>query len=920
MIDLVPFAEREIEGTIAARFQRVVTHCPDQVAIVADEGTFTYRSIDTASTRVASALTRRALRTTGPIAILLPQGVQVIVALLGALKAGHSFVLLPPTFPPARLQAIWADAGSPALLTTQQYWAQAVALTSYAEECLDLEQLVGEEEGDPVPTTSIESQELAALFYTTGTTGEPKGVMWSQLLVLHTARQNQALYALAPEDRVAILTSYGFGAAMTLCFAALLNGATLCLVDHYLTDMEALLGELQQQAVTVWGLPSVGLLRQLMTSLVDGRATPKLQLPNLRLILLGGQPLHRQDAEHFYCCFGEGVELRYRLAGSETMLMCDLKLDPQTEYSGDAVPVGYVVPDKELLLLDEDRAPVPLGEIGEIAIRSRYLASGYWQQPALTAATFLADPDDAQRRICLTGDMGCLTSEGLLQHWGRKDNMVKVRGYRVQLEAIETTLNSLASIAEAVVIARETSSGEKQLVAYYTTTVSPPPTTSDLRNALLTHLPDFMIPARFVRLETLPRNATGKLDRTGLPQPGVTRPDLETPFVAPRNELEAQIADIWAEELALDEVGIDDNFFELGGDSIAAMRLFLKLKQTYEQQVSATFFHIPTIANLVKLIATGAIEDRGSIDHHASFTQSHCATKHTRSRTLQSLTHYAISRGPYWRDHTLPYGIGVRLQRHWLRLPFVRKRLEQQCVILQAWPALMGDAASVARLQELSILANTWRNWRARSLRQPRTFARWVSLQGIDILERTLATERPIILVGAHTGFWNVAVWQVIRRHTKRPSWTLGYSPEGHVAAVAKTVNARELLLQSGIVWIAGDGAQGTRGVEFCIGGHPWLFRSGGAELAVETNAIMLPVFNTLEHSGRIRVTFLEPLATNAQSHPQQVAQLTGQYAALLQTHWPMLLGNMSWQKLHQIIAYCNRKLPASSAAYVNFA
>lgn len=603
-----PFAETELMGSIAERFGCMASWQPQHKAIVAADAELTYGALDRASAHVMQAIVQRNLPQTGPIAVLLPQGAQALVAILGCLKAGHSFAVLSPDFPTPRLRAICADAGGPLLLTNGQHWQAALAASSTPEQCLNIEQIASGEKSPPQPG-GRGADDLAALFYTSGTTGEPKGVMWSQRLVLHTARQNQALYALGPQDRLAVLTSFGFGAAMTMSFAALLNGATLLLGKERWLDLDALMAWLHAHTPTVLGLPPVGLLRQIIDRSSSGTPVNATPLPNLRLVLLGGQPLRRQEADRFRTSLGEKVDIRYRLAGSETMLMAEFSLCSGQAYASDSVPVGTPVPDKEILLLDEERHPVRAGETGEIAVRSHYLANGYWRQPALTAATFLPAMHGGDAPICLTGDMGRFTPDGLLLHLGRKDNMVKIRGYRVQLEAVESALSALEHVREAVVVAQELPAGERCLVAYVVPATQPPPSATTLRRALGQNLPAFMAPAVFVFLDhPLPLTATGKVNRQALPPPGTARPDLDTPFVAPRTVLERQIAAIWADLLALEEVGVDDNFFELGGDSILAMRMLLQAEQQLGCTVSMDFFGQPTVARLARQVVAAAAQ------------------------------------------------------------------------------------------------------------------------------------------------------------------------------------------------------------------------------------------------------------------------------------------------------------------------
>lgn len=266
-----------------------------------------------------------------------------------------------------------------------------------------------------------------------------------------------------------------------------------------------------------------------------------------------------------------------------------------------------------------------------------------------------------------------------------------------------------------------------------------------------------------------------------------------------------------------------------------------------------------------------------------------------------------VNKGPLWSGHTLPYGLGVRLQQQWINLPGLRQALQPQCAVLQDWLGLLGLDDPKGQEQELSLLANTWRSWRGRCIQQPKTFAKWVTIQGGNILDDLLSTGRPIILVSAHTAIRAAAIKPAVRQRTSRPIWGLSYSPAGNMDAVAKVIKAREILLQKGIVFVAGDGGQGTKGIELPLCGYPWLFRMGGPELALETDAMLLPVFNTLARTGHITVTFLPPLHSTRQTRQAQCEDLTRQYAALLVTHWPSLLSNMKWTKLQQIMDYSTK-------------
>jgi acyl carrier protein len=265
--------------------------------------------------------------------------------------------------------------------------------------------------------------------------------------------------------------------------------------------------------------------------------------------------------------------------------------------------VGYAVEDKEIWLLDADGGRVGFNEIGEIVVRSRYLSPGYWRRPDLTEAKFKTDPHGGEERLCFTGDLGLMLPDGCLMHKGRVDFRVKVRGYGVELAEVERTLLKHTGVREAVVMAGKNKAGESRLVAYFTSSQQSRPTVSDLRSFLQEKLPSYMMPSTFIGLDAMPLTRNGKLDRNTLPAPGNSRPELSTPFMAPRNSTEKSLADIWAEVLCLDQVGIDDNFFDLGGHSLSATRIISRVIESFQLKLSIdALFKSATVADMAAII------------------------------------------------------------------------------------------------------------------------------------------------------------------------------------------------------------------------------------------------------------------------------------------------------------------------------
>ena len=279
-------------------------------------------------------------------------------------------------------------------------------------------------------------------------------------------------------------------------------------------------------------------------------------------------------------------------------------MDQATHIAGNTVPVGYPVAETHVLLLDEAGKEVGPEEIGEIAVKSRYLVPGYWRRPDLTHAAFLPDPAGGNARLYRTGDLGRMRSDGCLEHLGRKDFQVKIRGHRIDVAEIESRLLNHPAIKEAVVTAREEPSGDTVLVAYIVPAPVRVPTHSELRRFLQVTLPDYMIPSVFVTLAALPLTPNGKLDYRALPAPERLRPELAVAYVAPKSALEHHIATVWQEVLGREQVGVQDNFFDLGGHSLLLAEVHSKLQDILQQNIPIVdMFKYPTINALVEYVS-----------------------------------------------------------------------------------------------------------------------------------------------------------------------------------------------------------------------------------------------------------------------------------------------------------------------------
>jgi acyl-CoA synthetase (AMP-forming)/AMP-acid ligase II/acyl carrier protein len=402
---------------------------------------------------------------------------------------------------------------------------------------------------------------------------------------------------ISSDDRLTLLHSLSFGSADIDLSMALLNGGSLFPLDMKTAGMDGLVNCLREERITVCHLPPA-VFRQLPAKLF-----PREKLPSLRLIWLSGASVNQQDLDLYKNYFDPRTALEIEMGSTETKGICSFVVGEGFRFPEAGAPVGYPHKGREVLLLDERQRSVGSTDVGEIAVRSRYLALGYWNNLELTRAKFLPDPAAGDRRIFLTGDLGRMLPNGFFIHLGRKDLQIKIRGYRVEAAEVEKALRAQPGVKDATVVALERESTETALTAYVVAAKQPAPTVTELRNSLRNQLPEYMIPSRFVFLDALPLAPHGKVDPRALPEPGNSRPELEISYLPPRTPTETELARIWSEVLSIDPVGIHDNFFDLGGHSLAATRVVSQVIKKFQLELPLqSLFQSPTIAEMAAVI------------------------------------------------------------------------------------------------------------------------------------------------------------------------------------------------------------------------------------------------------------------------------------------------------------------------------
>jgi amino acid adenylation domain-containing protein len=593
------FEQEEVEQSVPGRFEQQVRQYPQRIAVKTAKRQITYEALNRAANCIAHTLLDRQGEGQEPVALLLPHDVEMVAAILGVLKAAKIYVPLDAAFPPVRNAVALEDSGAQLIVTGGELLTQARVLARGQQDVLDLDEVDLARPSDN-PALAISPDALAYILYTSGSTGEPKGVVENHRNVLHYTMNFTNVWRVVVEDRILLFASYSFSGCVGPLYGALLKGAMLYPVHPAECQASELADRLIRERITIANGGAA--LRTLVESLQGD-----IQFPDLRAINSGASALHASTVERMRKHLPPHAIIVNGLSMTEMKAICRYLIDRDTVVEPGLVPVGYPYDDVEILLLDEDGRPVGPLEVGEITVKSRYLAPGFWRRPELTGATFLPDPNGGEDRLYRMGDLGRRLPDGCLFILGRKDSQVKVRGYRVELGEVEAALLSLDGIREVAVLGRTDGHGDIRLVAYLAPDREPAPTVEWLRSSLLERLPDYMVPAGFVIMSALPRGATGKIDRGALPDLDQTRPRLAQVFTPPRTNVEHAIARIWGDVLGLEQVGVDDEFLALGGDSLLATRIASRVEDRF--QVSLPL-HSLIQANTVSRMAAAIVDSR----------------------------------------------------------------------------------------------------------------------------------------------------------------------------------------------------------------------------------------------------------------------------------------------------------------------
>ncbi|HIF6659724.1 TPA: amino acid adenylation domain-containing protein, partial [Serratia marcescens] len=601
-LDLLPAAERELllygwnrtaevypaQSSAHVLFEQWAQRTPDAVAVVNDRDSLSYAQLNAHANQLAHQLIAQGVRPGDRVATSLERSVSLVIAQLAILKAGAAYVPLDPHLPVARQAWIIGDSGASLILCDRDIDREIAGEIA----CLRIDRLRQNPTHDPAVPRAGDAP--AYIMYTSGSTGTPKGVMVTHQGILRLAINNR-FASFERGDRFAFAANPAFDASTLEMWGALLNGASLAIIaPEVLTEAEALAAALVRQGINVLFL-TTSLFNQYAHSIA---AT----LAQLKYLLSGGEAA---DPHAFARMLKEAGPVRLINAYGPTE--CTVFATTATIERVDPwqrLPIGRPIGNTRIYLLDEHGQPVPLGATGEIYIAGPGVALGYLNRAELTAERFLADPFNPGERMYRTGDLARYLADGNIDYLGRNDRQVKIRGFRIECGEIEARVAGHPAVREAVVdVLGEVDN--KRLVAWVVPEADADRQTLavTLRQYLAGMLPEFMLPAAWVALDTLPLTPNGKLDRRALPEPQEDAYVREV-YAEPEGELETLLAGIWRELLGIERVGRHDNFFELGGHSLLAVKLMAQLRRVGLSAGVQTLFTAPTLSTLAQTLVT----------------------------------------------------------------------------------------------------------------------------------------------------------------------------------------------------------------------------------------------------------------------------------------------------------------------------
>jgi amino acid adenylation domain-containing protein len=582
-------------------FDRQAIKTPDLVAVTCGKRSLTYGELNSKSDQLADRLIGLGAKPDMLIGICAQRSLEMIIGILGILKAGSAYIPLDPEYPKDRLAYMLKDSGVSILLNTD-YTESRLPDTSTFKFNLDSQKELFEKISSVPVKYPASPDNYIYTIYTSGSTGKPKGTLvyhrgFSNLMDWYTSE-----FAFSSGSHVLLMTSTSFDLTQKNIFAPLVQGGHLVLLNSEVFDAGMI-----QDTIVEHNITSVNCTPSAFYGIIaQGNESIYKKIASLKHVFLGGEPIivsRLGEWRNNPFCKAEVIN---SYGPTECTDVCAYyRLRDYERYAESSVPIGRPICNTALYILDQALAALQEGEEGELCISGAGVGGGYLNRPELTAEKFIPNPFSENKSDLLykTGDRARYLPDGTIEYLGRIDQQVKIRGFRIELGEIEARLDEHSSVGESVVIGRSDNTGENRLIAYLVPAKSSKIIVSDIRSFLQRKLPDYMLPTAWVFLDEIPLTPNGKIDRNALPEPQKKRPAISQTYCPPQTELEKLLAVIWQEILGFPQIGVDDPFFELGGTSIQAIQFIAHAGQILHQTIPIVFFFdAPTISRFAKLL------------------------------------------------------------------------------------------------------------------------------------------------------------------------------------------------------------------------------------------------------------------------------------------------------------------------------
>ncbi len=573
-------------------FEAQVERTPSAIAVVADDRQLTYAELNERANQLARFLRRFGIGPDSLVGLCVDRSLEMIVGVLGILKAGAGYVPMDPTYPAERLAFMLQDANVFVLLTQSHLLDQ---LPAHNGPRLSLDSdwdVIAKERRDNLAAWANPAN-LAYVIYTSGSTGKPKGVMIHHRGLVNYLAWATETYEVAAGCGAPVHSSFSFDLTITSLFTPLMVGRSIFLVADGIENLvEALLARDNYSLVKITPAHLRALAELMPADQVRGR---------VRALVIGGEALHLESLA-FWRTHAPLTRLINEYGPTETVVGCCVYEVSDDDPVSGPVPIGTPVANSQLYVLDESLQPVEKGGTGELYIGGDGVGLGYLNRRQLTDDRFIPDPfsRNFRGRLYRTGDLARSNDAGNLVYLGRIDNQVKIKGFRIELDEVETILNQLAGVRECAVVAREDATGEKRLIAYVVTDAAQSEV-DEMRKTMKTKVPDYMVPSTFVKMASLPLTTNGKVDRQVLPAPDRKQNGGTENCATRHSQAEKTLMKIWAEVLKVERVGLNDNFFDLGGDSILGTLILARAAQAGVKFSPRQLFEHQTIAALTNV-------------------------------------------------------------------------------------------------------------------------------------------------------------------------------------------------------------------------------------------------------------------------------------------------------------------------------